>query len=363
MRALATRRQRGSAGLGAVGTAIIALFAASGALVAVTLSASAASPPVPSATSCTGNSGEPEIFYVDGLAPSGGATPQCATIVPAGGVILPGDTIGAIYSDESAINTAPGFPTSFSVDGVAQPFTLTNIVPPLAQSFQTSITIKVPALAPGLHTATVQAWDTDQTKGGGGDFGQATFTFGVSDASITITPTSATNHVGQQHVFTVTATATPFTASLPVVFGAFTTSVTPTPDTTNSTTCVTPTISGDVATCTITINSSVAGTFTANAGVTLTINGQTLTRSTDGSNGPSGNGGSGPATKTYTTSPTPAPTPTPTPTATPTGAVAGITAAPSTGALGDENLLESVALVSAGGTLLGLAIRRRRRTD
>jgi hypothetical protein len=348
----ANARPRGFARLGSVGKGLLGLFAAAGAFVVVTLSASAAGPPVPSSTSCTGNSAEPEIFYVNGVVPSGGATPQCATILPAGGVILPGDTIGAIYSDESPINTPPAFPPSFSVDGVAQPFTLHDIIPPQAQDFQTSITITVPALAPGLHTATVQAWDSDQTKGVGGDFGQVIFTFGVSDASIRITPTSATNHVGQQHVFTVTATATPFTANLPVVFGAFTTSVTPTPDTTYSTTCATPAISGDVATCTITINSSVAGTFTANSGITLTINGQTLTRSTDGSSGPAGNGGSGAATKTYTTLPT---------TPTPSGGVGGITTAPTTGALGDETLVASLALLTAGGAIVGWVLRRRRR--
>ncbi|HEY6378417.1 MAG TPA: hypothetical protein VI316_04470, partial [Candidatus Dormibacteraeota bacterium] len=254
-------------------------------------------------------------------------------------MILPGDTIGAVYSDESSINTAPNLATAFDVDGVAQSFTLTDIIPPQALAHQTSITITVPAnLAPGLHTATLKSWDSDQTKVGG-DFGQVIFTFGVSDASIKIAPTSATNPVGQQHVFTVTVTAAPFTANLPVVFGAITTSVTPTPDTTSSTTCPTPTISGDVATCTMTINSSVAGTFTANAGVTLTINGQTLTRSTDGTNGPAGSGGSGPATKTYTATP---------PTPTPTGGVAGITTAPATGALSDETLIQSLALLTGG---------------
>ena len=171
---------------------MLGMLAASGAVLAISVGGSAASPPVPSPTSCTGTSAEPEIFYVNGVVPGGGATPQCATILPASGVILPGDTIGAIYSDESHINTSPAFPTKFDIDGVAQPFTLTDIVPPQVQDFQSSITITVPAnLAPGLHTATVQAWDSDQTKGAGGDFGEVIFTFGVSDASIRITPTAA----------------------------------------------------------------------------------------------------------------------------------------------------------------------------
>ncbi|HEY6379468.1 MAG TPA: hypothetical protein VI316_09845 [Candidatus Dormibacteraeota bacterium] len=344
-------RQRG------IGKGMLGMLAGAGALLSISVAGSAASPLVPSPTSCTGNSGEPEIFYVDGVLPSGGATPQCATILPASGVILPGDTIGAIYSDESHLNTNPSFPIEFDVDGVAQPFTVTDIVPPQALDFQSSITITVPGnLAPGLHTAKVHAWDSDQTRAGG-DLGEVIFTFGVSDSAIKITPTSATNQVGQQHVFTVTVTATPFAANLPVVFGAITTSVTPTPNKTNTTTCTTPAISGDVATCTITINSSVAGTFTANAGVALTINGQALTRSTNGSSGPAGSGGSGPAIKTYVAALPPAPTPTPPP----SGGVGAITTAPTTGALGDNTLMESLVLLTAGGTLVGWVVRRRRR--
>jgi hypothetical protein len=239
---LASARPRISAGPGDVGKGLLGLFAASGVVVALSLSASAASPSAPSSTSCstTGSSGEPEIFYVGGVVPSGGATPQCAIIQPASGVIHPGDTIGAIYSDETTINTSPSFPTAFSIDGVAQPFTVTNIVPPQGQDFQSSVTITVPAnLAPGLHTAKVQAWDSDQTEGGGGDFGEVIFTFDVATPS----------------------------------------------------------------------------------------------------------------------------TPTPTPTPTSGGAVLGITSAPATGALGQDTLIESLALVTAGGTLLGLVARRRRRAS
>jgi hypothetical protein len=360
-------RARSSAGLGTAATALAGLFAASGAFVAFNLPASAAPPPVPSATSCTGNSGEPQIFYVNGKLPVGGATPQCATILPASGVILPGDTIGAIYSDEATINhkDKAKFP-KFEIDGVAQPITLTNIIPPHVQHHETSVTITVPTnLAPGVHTATVQAWDSDQTKVGG-DFGQVVFTFGVSDASIKITPNSATNQLRQQHVFTVTATANPFTANLPVVFGAITTSVVPTPNLASSTTCATPAVSGDVASCTITINSSVPGSFTADASVSLTINGEVLHRSTDGTNGPAGNGGSGPATKTYidappTPTPTPTAVPTPSPTATPTGGVEAVkTTVPNTGAFGEASVVQSLALLIAGGTLIGLVVRRRR---
>src|SRR5204863_2445986 len=87
------------------------------------------------------------------------------------------------------------------------------------------------------------------------------------DASITIGPT-ATNPVNKAHAFTITVTAIPSGAS-PVSFGPITTSVAPKPDTQQSDDCATPKVNGDVATCTLTINSSVAGVFTANATATV----------------------------------------------------------------------------------------------
>src|SRR5206468_3513951 len=53
---------------------------------------------------------------------------------------------------------------------------------------------------------------------------------------------------------------------------------------------------GNTATCTLTINSDNAGTFTANATAQVTMGGVTVTRSTSGNSGP---GGSGPATKLF----------------------------------------------------------------
>lgn len=117
------------------------------------------------------------------------------------------------------------------------------------------------------------------------------------DASITIGPPTASNPLNREHVFTITVTAIPSGAS-PVTFDSITTSVTPAPDE-RSDTCATPEIDGDVATCTMTINSSVAGRFVANATATVSAGGASVLRSTDVAVAPAGPGGSGPAEKIY----------------------------------------------------------------
>lgn len=114
------------------------------------------------------------------------------------------------------------------------------------------------------------------------------------DASISITPGAAVNAVGAAHTFTITVTAHPDGAS-PVVFGAITATVSPAPDS-QSSTCDTPTIDGNAATCTLTITNSSAGAFSANATGGVTMGGVTVIRSTSGNSGP---GGSGPAVKRF----------------------------------------------------------------
>jgi hypothetical protein len=346
-----------------IATGVLGASLAAAALFGTALTASAV---VPSGTSCSGSGGEPEIFYIDGKVPSSGS-PVCDTIVPSNGVILPGSTIGVYYNDETVINTAAGLAPHFDIDGTAMTPTLTDVSGG-AQKHRTSITITVPNDLPaGTHTATVTGNDGDQNKHHGGDFGQAVFNFGVSDGAISITPQTATNPVGKAHVFTVTATALPYSNNLPVSFGAITTSVTPAPST-QSTTCNAPSGSGNTRTCTITINSTTAGTFTANATVSMDINGQSLTRSTNPAVAPHGTGGSGPATKTYVGgtggvqgigagSPTPA------------SGVQGIIGIPNTGAGGGGGsaLGLGLGLMALGGGAVGAGaiqvIRRKRRSN
>jgi hypothetical protein len=137
---------------------------------------------------------------------------------------------------------------------------------------------------------------TDSTVAPAGPGGSGAAQKRYVDAFITIGE-SAVNPLNQPHTFTITATAMPGSAA-PVVFGSITTSVSPTPGTMSST-CDSPVVNGNTATCTLTINSSVAGTFVANATVRLTAGGTALVRSTDSSVATAGPGGSGPATKQY----------------------------------------------------------------
>src|SRR5437867_4701671 len=122
--------------------------------------------------------------------------------------------------------------------------------------------------------------------------GDASEQVAIVDAKISISP-NGTNPVGTPHIFTITVNA--FPAGLSVSFTSITPSVTPAPGSQIST-CGSPTLSngGNTATCTVTINSAVAQTFTANATAVVQIGSASLTRTTDGLLGDSG-----PATKTY----------------------------------------------------------------
>ncbi|MDF1502552.1 SpaA isopeptide-forming pilin-related protein [Roseisolibacter sp. H3M3-2] len=113
------------------------------------------------------------------------------------------------------------------------------------------------------------------------------------NAFITISPNSETNGLNEQHTFTAVATAIP-NGSAAVTIPAIAITVSPTPGTLGSVVCQAQ--AGNSRTCTLTINSAAAGTFTANASVTLTVGSVSLTRATNGTAGP---GGSGPATKLY----------------------------------------------------------------
>ena len=114
-------------------------------------------------------------------------------------------------------------------------------------------------------------------------------------AEIEIDP-SGVNPVGQAHVFTVTVnSAFGFSESLVI-----TPTVTPPPDS-QSDTCAAPTITGRIATCTMTINHNAPGTFTANAIAAIGLgDGRFARLSTEVSRE-----SSGPAIKEYVEVPTP----------------------------------------------------------
>jgi prealbumin domain-containing protein len=118
------------------------------------------------------------------------------------------------------------------------------------------------------------------------------------DANIAITPLTPVNEVGHAEVFTVTFTAAGTgTPDFTTGTNGITIGVSPTPDTTNTNTCASPVIdiTGTVATCTVTINNSVPGTFTVTATGKVTVDGIQFTRQT----GDNAHGDSPSAVKTY----------------------------------------------------------------
>jgi hypothetical protein len=122
------------------------------------------------------------------------------------------------------------------------------------------------------------------------------------DALISINPLTATNPVGSPETFTVTVTAFPAGTGAPS-FATPVVTVSPVP---TSQTVSGLTINGNVATFTITINSSVAGVFTVTASDTVTMGGVAVVRTT-GDGFTSGDGSdSGSAVKTYIPPATPA---------------------------------------------------------
>ena len=123
------------------------------------------------------------------------------------------------------------------------------------------------------------------------------------DGNISITP-SATNEVGQNHTFDITVNASPSGATPD--FLSITPSITPSGFTTVSESCSDPNDwggSGNTRTCSITITSSSAGTFTADATAQIKFTDSdsganpadvTISRTTDETHGSSGS-----ATKTF----------------------------------------------------------------
>ncbi len=120
----------------------------------------------------------------------------------------------------------------------------------------------------------------------------------VADASISITPPSATNPVGATHTFTISVNGDPGTGSVTAPDGTKPTlSLANSSGATATITGGTCASSGTVAgSCTFTISSPTPGVTTATASVTLTLDGLSLTRSTTG---PDSSGDSPPAVKNW----------------------------------------------------------------
>jgi len=149
--------------------------------------------------------------------------------------------------------------------------------------------------ANGTGTVTIGGVQLSRSTGDSisNDSGAATKYF--VDGSISISP-SQTNEVGHQHTFTVTVTQSPGGATAATTANVTVTLTGLTPSSvTDNCTGKTVTFSGNTATCTVVVNSTVAGTITANASATFMVGGVTLTRAT----GDAKSGDSGPAVKQY----------------------------------------------------------------
>jgi prealbumin domain-containing protein len=252
---------------------------------------------------------------------TGGSGPAIKKFVDAAISISPSATneVGQTHTFTITLTAIPGntglSPSAFSLTSTnVSPAagTTGGTCPTLAGSGNTrTCTLEISNATAGTFVANAtgsvtidgvaMARDTDPataTTSGTGGSGPATKKF--VDAAISIAA-SATNEVGHPHTFTVTLTAVPGNTGLsPSGFSLTSTNVSPAPGTTGGT-CPTLAGSGNTRTCTLVINNPTAGTFTANATGTVTIDGVTMTRDTDPatSSTPSGPGGSGPATKTF----------------------------------------------------------------
>ena len=112
-----------------------------------------------------------------------------------GSTVAPGALVGALFQDETALNTAPGFQVVFTVDGAPVPF-VTTPGPTGAKKYSTLIEYQVPTgMADGSHAVYLKAWDSDQ-KTNGGNWGVAEWTFSTAASQSTSTPTAAAASTG-----------------------------------------------------------------------------------------------------------------------------------------------------------------------
>jgi uncharacterized repeat protein (TIGR01451 family) len=169
--------------------------------------ASAASP---KGAVAAANCSEAEIFQVGKGGPS--------TQFPAVGVTVHvGDTIGAFYNDETAVNNVPPLVPSLTIDGTSVP--IVQSAPSAAelaaldalgkglQKFVTKLSYTVPTnTLPGTHTAVMTAWDSDQNKPGG-DCGTAQWTYTVQNKPQLDLTVTKTNDANKDGAFTDTETA------------------------------------------------------------------------------------------------------------------------------------------------------------
>src|SRR5205814_168089 len=137
-------------------------------------------------------------------------------------------------------------------------------------------------LGVGTHVFTVNAIDASQNV----STPDTTYTWNIVDANVSVA-SDGVSVVGTSQQLTITTNALPAgtTASLPTI----TPHISPTPDTTPVSTCASPTVTANKATCTVTINSTSAAAITVTATATwhfsLGTNSANVSRDTDGTHG------------------------------------------------------------------------------
>lgn len=167
-------------------------------------------------------------------------------------------------------------------------------------SANVGVTVNLPDGFGGSAPTTInRARDTDPattTKNGVGGTGPATKTY--VDLRISIDPESDINSITDPHTFTILVEQKIGNGAWTPVVGVFpAATVSPTPGSITNNCAATPTNSAGI--CTVVINSNTEGLFTANASITVSVSGQSITRNTTGDPANIAADGSGPATKEY----------------------------------------------------------------
>jgi chemotaxis protein CheY-P-specific phosphatase CheC len=163
----------------------------------------------------------------------------------------------------------------------------------VAQVYTANASVTVSVSGQSITRSTLN--DAANIAAGGTDDAVKTYV----DLRISITPQTDTNKVGDSHTFTVKVEQKIGTGNWTPVAGvspAVTVSPAPTSTTNN---CVAPGVTNASGECTVVINSTVAQVYTANASVTVSVSGQSITRSTLNDAANIAAGGTDDAVKTY----------------------------------------------------------------
>jgi hypothetical protein len=199
---------------------------------------------------------------------------------------LPAGTTASLTSITPQFSTTPDSVDSNTCSSPTIGTNTASCTVTITNNSAASITVTATAIwhfTDGTNSADV----TRATDGTHGSSSGATAQF--VDANITITPLFLSNPAGIAETFTVTVTASPAGTGTPSFADPVITEA-PTPDTQSGTGCDpnTKVINGNVLTCSVTVNSSVATTVDVNAFDQVTMGGVTVTRTTgDGKSGDS----------------------------------------------------------------------------